>query len=268
VRIEDVDVPRARPGADDAILAALERLGFEWDGPVLRQSQRTPLYEEALARLRACQLAYPCTCTRAERAGDPIGPLGERIYPGTCSRGIPDAHAARRRALRMRVPASAIAFTDRLYGIQRQHLASDVGDFIIRRSDGLFAYQLAVVVDDAAQGITDVVRGADLLASTPRQILLQRALGAATPRYLHVPVAIDARGNKLSKQAGAQALPDAPVPALTAAWRFLEQPAPPDGLSTVAQFWSWATRNWRPARLPPVSMLPAPAAYNRAATSH
>ena len=140
--------------------------------------------------------------------------------------------------------------------------------FIVRRSDGLFAYQLAVVVDDAAQGITDVVRGADLLASTPRQIFLQRALGAPTPRYLHVPIAIDAQGDKLSKQTGAQPLPAAPVPTLLAAWRFLGQPAPHEMPSTVTQFWSWARNHWRPAQLPPLSMLPAPAAYNRASALH
>ena len=262
VRIEDVDIPRARPGAADAILATLERLGFEWDGPVWRQSARAPAHAEALERLREGGLVYPCACTRAERAGDPVGPIGERIYPGVCRDGIPAARAAlRRRALRVRVPASPIDFTDRLYGHRRQALEADVGDFTVRRSDGLCAYQLAVVVDDAAQAITDVVRGADLLASTPRQIFLQRALGLPTPRYLHVPVAIDVHGDKLSKQAGAQALAGAPVPALIAAWRFLEQAAPSETPGSVAEFWAWARTHWRPSRLPPVAMLPAPAAY-------
>jgi len=262
VRIEDVDTPRARPGAGDAILAALERLGFEWDGPVWRQSQREAAYVEALRALAAAGLAYPCACTRRERARDPIGRIGERIYPGTCRAGLDAQHRTRpRTAIRVRVPAAPIAFTDRLYGLQRQALGDDVGDFVVRRSDGLFAYQLAVVVDDAAQGITDVVRGADLLASTPRQIFLQRTLGVATPRYLHVPVAIDAHGAKLSKQTGARALASA-LPALEAAWRFLQQAAPPQMPSSVREFWAFAHAHWQPARLPPVAMLPAPAAYN------
>jgi glutamyl-Q tRNA(Asp) synthetase len=261
VRIEDVDTPRARQGAGDRILTTLERLGFEWDGPVWRQSDRTKAYAEALGCLAARDLIYACVCTRRERAGDPVSPLGERIYPGVCRNGIAASTRDRRRALRVRVPAATIAFTDRLYGELAQALARDVGDFVVRRSDGLFAYQLAVVVDDAAQAITDVVRGADLLASTPRQIFLQHALGVPTPRYLHVPVAIDAHGRKLSKQAGARALAGAPLDALCAAWRFLEQPAPRETPGSVAEFWSWAHAHWRPSRLPPAAMLPAPAAY-------
>ena len=258
VRIEDVDAPRARQGAADAVLATLERLGFEWDGPVWRQSERTHRYAEALDRLRARSLVYACACTRGERAGDPRGRIGERIYPGVCRGGIDSSRAKRsRHALRVQVPPRAITFVDRLHGVQRQMLADDVGDFVVRRSDGLFAYQLAVVVDDGAQAITDVVRGADLLASTPRQIFLQRALGLPTPRYLHVPVAIDAHGRKLSKQSGARALPQAPLPALLAAWSFLEQRAPADMPSSVPEFWSFARLHWRPALLPPVAMLPA-----------
>ena len=263
VRLEDVDVPRVRKSASEAILAALERLGFQWDGPVWRQSTRTSQYEEALDRLHNRGLVYPCACTRSERARDPIGPIGERIYPGICARGIGAHRAARAaRAMRLRVPSQPIAFTDRLQGVIEQSLARDVGDFVVRRSDGLFAYQLAVVVDDAAQRITDVVRGADLIASTPRQIFLQQALGLPVPRYLHVPVALDARGRKLSKQAGARALPDAPVAALCAAWRFLEQRAPDETPASATEFWTYARKWWRPARLPPVAMLPAPDAYN------
>jgi glutamyl-Q tRNA(Asp) synthetase len=262
VRIEDVDLPRARPGAIDAILFTLERLGFEWDVPVWRQSERTHAYEAALARLRADELVYACACTRAERAHDPAGPIGERVYPGTCRAGIAGQYVPRHCAMRVRVSGPAIAFCDRLHGQQTQMLPSDVGDFIVRRSDGLFAYQLAVVVDDAAQDVTDVVRGADLLQSTPRQIFLQRALGLPTPRYLHVAIAIDAHGSKLSKQAGSAALPRDRLHALMSAWRFLEQPAPPEMPLSVAAFWSWAHVHWRPARLPAASMLPAPAAYN------
>ena len=263
VRIEDIDVPRARPGAADAILRALERLGFEWDAPVWRQSQRSAAYEAALVVLGDAGLAYPCACVRRELAANPVGRIGERVYPGTCREGLAGERAARRRtSMRARVGAAPIAFRDRLYGRQEQRLAEDVGDFIIRRSDGVHAYQLAVVVDDAAQGITDVVRGADLLASTPRQIHLQRALGLPTPRYLHVPVAIDRRGAKLSKQAGAHPLPAAPLPALLAAWEFLGQSAPPDPPSSAREFWAWASTHWRPARLPPAPMLLAPPAYN------
>ena len=263
VRIEDVDVPRARKGAADTILATLERLGFAWEGRVWRQSMRTSHYEEALDRLDEAGLVYPCVCTRSERARDHVGPIGERIYPGACAHGIAPHRAGRNtRAMRVRVPSSPIAFTDRLQGMVEQSLARDVGDFVVRRSDGLFAYQLAVVVDDGAQRITDVVRGADLIASTPRQIFLQRALGLPMPRYLHVPVALDAHDRKLSKQAGARALPDAPVAALCAAWRFLEQRALDETPASTAEFWAFAREWWRPARLPPVAMLPAPDAYN------
>ena len=263
VRIEDVDVPRSRAGASDDILRTLERLGFEWDGPVWRQSQRLAAYEGALRMLDAAGLSYACACTRRELAHDPIGRIGERIYRGTCRNGLAGERGMRTRvAVRVRVPSTLIAFEDRLYGAQRQALDADVGDFIVRRSDGLFAYQLAVVVDDALQRVTDVVRGADLLASTPRQIFLQRALGLPTPRYLHVPVAIDTRGAKLSKQSGAQALPAASVAVLDAAWRFLEQAPASEPLASVREFWAHAIAHWRASRLPPVAMLPAPAAYN------
>jgi len=260
VRIEDVDVPRSAPGAADAILRTLARYGFRWDGPVERQSDRTPHYAAALEQLARAGLAYPCACTRRELDRAPHGAGGERVYPGTCRAGVPAALAARtQRAWRVRVDDAEVAFVDRLQGPQRQHLGADVGDFVVKRADGLFAYQLAVVVDDAAQQVTDVVRGADLLASTPRQIHLARLLGDAVPTYLHVPIAIDREGQKLSKQTRAPALPDEPVPALLAAWRFLDQPAPREALRDVAAFWQHALRAWSPARLPPVSMLPAPA---------
>ena len=152
-----------------------------------------------------------------------------------------------------------MSFVDRLQGPQRQRLADEVGDFVVKRADGLFAYQLAVVVDDAAQHVSDVVRGADLLASTPRQIHLAHLLGCPVPTYLHVPVAIDRDGQKLSKQTLAPALPDDPLPALLAAWRFLDQPSPPVAPRDAAGFWRHAIGAWTPARLPPVPMLPAPA---------
>jgi glutamyl-Q tRNA(Asp) synthetase len=260
VRIEDVDIPRSVPGAADDILRTLSRYGFAWDGPVERQSDRTPHYAAALRRLVDAGHAYPCACTRRELEGAPLGPGGERIYPGTCREGVPAALAPRpRRAFRVRVGDADVAFVDRLQGRQRQRLAIEVGDFVVKRADGLFAYQLAVVVDDAAQRVTDVVRGADLLASTPRQIHLARLLGCPVPTYLHVPVAIDREGQKLSKQTRAPALPDDPLPALRAAWRFLDQPSPAVAPRDVADFWRHAIGAWTPTRLPPVPMLPAPA---------
>ena len=259
VRIEDVDVPRVRPRAADAMLHTLERYGFEWDGPVLRQSTRADAYAAALAKLVTDGVAYPCACSRRELALHPLGPAGERVYAGTCRNGIVNAGAQRARvAMRARVPARPIAFTDRVFGRQLQRLATDVGDFIVRRSDGFFAYQLAVVVDDAAQAITDVVRGADLLGSTPRQIFLQHALGVATPRYLHVPVAVNAQGTKLSKETAAAALPASPLPALHAAWRFLGQRAPVEPATSVREFWSWAIAHWQVERIPRQPTLPLP----------
>jgi glutamyl-Q tRNA(Asp) synthetase len=268
VRIEDVDAPRARRGASSAILATLERYGFAWDGPVLRQSARTDRYAEALRRLAASGLAYPCACTRRELEAAAQGAGGERIYPGTCRDGIAPRLACRpQRSWRARVTGAAveasIAFRDRLLGAQMQDVAAGVGDFVVMRADGLFAYQLAVVVDDAEQGVNAVVRGADLLASTPRQIWLQRALGFPTPSYLHVPVAIDGGGRKLSKQTGAAPLPADPLPALLAAWRLLDQPelALGSAPSDAREFWAAAIPAWSPSRLPPVAMLPAPTAF-------
>ncbi|MEO8487103.1 MAG: tRNA glutamyl-Q(34) synthetase GluQRS [Betaproteobacteria bacterium] len=258
VRIEDVDEPRAVRGSEREILATLARYGFAPDGPVVRQSDRAAEYAKAWDALDAHGWTYPCACTRRDLDDAPLSAAGERVYPGTCADGIAGERERNpRRSLRVRVGDANVAFVDRLQGEQRQRLARDVGDFVVRRADGLCAYQLAVVVDDAAQEVTHVVRGADLLASTPRQIHLQRALGIPTPSYLHVPVAIAASGEKLSKQTLARALPSDPLPALVAAWRFLEQP-PPLALVTLADFWAHALRAWTPARLPPVRMLPAP----------
>jgi len=257
VRIEDVDAPRSRPGAEREILATLERYGMTWDGPIVRQTERTPAYDGALARLQAQGDVYACTCTRRELESAPLGAGGERVYPGTCRDGHRvDARSAQ--AIRVRVRDATIEFTDLLQGPQQQALASDVGDFVVRRADGLFAYQLAVVVDDADLGATTVVRGADLLSSTPRQIWLQQRLALPTPEYLHVPVAINAAGEKLSKQTDALALPDDPVPALMAAWRFLAQPLPDARPDNAAAFLRYATRAWSRHALPPVAMLLAP----------
>jgi len=259
VRIEDVDEPRSRKDAATAILAMLETYGFEWDGEVVLQSARTDLYEAALERLAADGRVYPCACTRKELESSAIGAGGERVYPGTCRAGVAPGSDARAR--RMRVTDEPVGFRDRLQSWQEQRLEIDIGDFIVKRADGMFAYQLAVVVDDADQAITHVVRGADLLASTPRQIWLQRALGLSTPSYLHHPVAILPSGEKLSKQTGAPPLPAAPLASLLRAWRFLAQLEPPEAPISVAEFWLWAKRHWEPAKLPPVAMLPgAPAA--------
>ena len=223
VRIEDVDAARTVPGAADDILRTLEAFGLEWDGEVAWQSRRTTLYEAALERLRAGGYVYRCRCSRKEIADSGLAGLEGAIYPGTCRRlGIPPGPGL---AERMIAAESPVAFVDRAIGTVSQNVARDIGDFVVKRRDGPFAYQLAVVVDDAEQGVTDVVRGADLLWSTPRQILLQRALGYPTPRYLHFPVVTNAAGEKLSKQTGAQALDPRQAPELLRhALAFLGQP--------------------------------------------
>jgi glutamyl-Q tRNA(Asp) synthetase len=267
LRIEDVDRPRSRPGAEAAILTTLEHYGFIWDGEVSRQSERGEFYAAALERLRASGHVYECACSRRELETAAMGPGGERIYPGTCRNGVPaDRRDRPARAWRVRVGSAHVEFDDRLQGPQAQDLARDVGDFVVRRADGLYAYQLAVVVDDALQEITHVVRGADLLASTPRQIHLQGLLGYPPLSYLHVPVAINAAGEKLSKRTGAAALPEDPLPALAAAWRVLGQRPPDEAHAPAcpADFWSWAIAAWDPARLPPAGMLPTPSPFEGA----
>jgi len=213
VRIEDVDGPRTEPGAEQAILKQLQSLGLESDAPPVRQSERGALYEAALARLREAGLAYPCGCTRREieaeldAMGMPAQRGAERIYPGTCRQGLQGRTA---RAWRLRCGNDQhpvdIEWHDRRLGPQRHDVTHGVGDFVLRRADGPWAYQLAVVVDDADQNVTHVVRGEDLADNTARQIHLQHALGAATPQYLHTPLVRDARGQKLSKSNGAPAL--------------------------------------------------------------
>jgi glutamyl-Q tRNA(Asp) synthetase len=256
VRIEDVDQTRSRPGAGDSILSTLEAYGFEWDGPVVRQSERGALYASALDDLVHRGMVFACACTRKELELAAPGKSGERVYPGTCRHGTPAGREGR--AMRVAVSDETVRFQDRLQGLQEQLLARDVGDFVLKRADGLFAYQLAVVVDDSVQGITDVVRGADLLTSTPRQIWLQRQLGYETPSYLHHPVALDARGSKLSKQTGANALDADPLPALREAWRFLDQEEPPSPSGSVDEFWRFAHGAWNSRKMPPVAMLAAP----------
>ncbi len=241
VRIEDLDAPRAQPGASEDILRCLERLGLHWDGSPVFQSRRSAAYRSALEKL-ASNL-YWCGCTRREIADSSLGLAadGARIYPGTCREGLAGRTA---RAQRVRVAAGSISFEDRVQGLQCQDLAREVGDFVLMRADGVVAYQLAVVVDDAEQGITHVVRGADLLDSTARQIHLQRLLGVPTPRYLHVPVAVDAAGDKLSKQTGAEGIDASNAgEMLGRALAFLGQPP--------ARTLDEAIRSWDPGRIPP-----------------
>jgi glutamyl-Q tRNA(Asp) synthetase len=232
VRIEDLDTPRAQAGATDDILRTLAGLGLEWDGTVAYQSQRLALYERALETL--CQYTYWCACSRREIADSSLGLAadGAQIYPGTCRDGIRSSRQPR--ALRMRA-SGLVTFEDRVQGGQQQLLERDLGDFVLRRADGPFAYQLAVVVDDADQGVTNVVRGADLLDSTPRQIYLQRLLGYPQPQYLHIPAAVNAAGEKLSKQTGALPIRNGKV-ALRHALRFLGQ-RETDDLSQAVKNW-------------------------------
>ncbi len=266
VRMEDVDQPRCRPEHASAILVTLEAFGFEWDGTVMYQSTRDEHYRAVFEQLRATGVVYPCGCTRSELAGAPAGVDGAPVYPGTCRTGLAPGRAAR--AWRLRLEGDT-GFDDILQGRQQQNLPRDVGDCVLLRADGLFAYQLAVVIDDADQGIDHVVRGADLIHSTPRQIYLQGLLGLPTPAYAHLPVAVDAAGEKLSKQTRAAPV-DArnPMPALFAAARFLGQ-NPPDELRRpdcrpasreavrpeaarrgCADFWAWARAHWNLNQVP------------------
>ena len=255
VRVEDLDRSRVRPGVEEIQLADLRSLGLDWDGPIVRQSERMALYEEAIAGLDADSLLYPCYCTRAEiraSASAPHGISAADRYPGTCRELTAKERAEREAsgrppALRVRADNARVAFEDRLLGFYE----SDVDDFVVRRNDGAPAYQLAVVVDDAAQGVGEVVRGADLLDSTPRQILLCRLLDLPSPRYAHVPLVLGPDGRRLAKRHGAVTLADRNAlgesPKEVLAWmaRSLdlaepgEMPAPEDLL-----------RRFDPARLP------------------
>lgn len=251
VRMEDLDPPREAPGAADDILYTLEAFGLRWDGAVMYQSRRADAYRQALERLAGFGLLFHCGCSRKDLQGIPV-------YPGTCrsrstSVSLPGA-------IRLRCETPPIGFTDLIQGALRQDIAAETGDFILRRADGPYAYQLAVVVDDAAQGITEVMRGCDLLPLTGAQIHLQRLLELPVPRHAHLPIAVNAQGEKLSKQTRALPVDKArPAPALWLALEFLGQ-APPRQLqrAPVAEILDWALHNWDMARIPAVGSRPSP----------
>ena len=246
LRIDDIDTPRVVPGATDAIIAALDVYGFSWDGPVVYQSQCLGLYQEALNQLKRLDRVYSCSCSRRDLVA------WGGIYPGFCRQGA--KRTGRAYSQRVRTDNNLLGFQDAIQGHFCQRLESEVGDFVIRRADGIYAYQLAVVVDDAEQGVTHIVRGGDLLDSTPRQLYLQTLLGWSQPDYLHLPVAINRQGHKLSKQTGAPALPTKdPGAPLVAALAFLGQ-SPPAGLANdrLDAIWQWAIANWRRSAIPTV----------------
>ena len=261
LRIEDLDPPREIAGATDSIIRTLEQLGMTWDGPISYQSQRSHLYVEALGQLWQQGSVYDCGCSRKEIAGTAVATRTGAVYPGTCRKGIAPGRSPR--SVRVRVDPVTSSVRDRLQAPLQQQLASEVGDFIVRRADRLFSYQIAVVVDDAAQQVSHVVRGADLLDSTPRQIYLQQLLGLPTPEYLHLPVAVDSKLAKLSKQTFARpVMPDDRHSAVINALRFLRQPLP-DSVHDASrdELWQWAIDHWDVTTLPACRTLAAPAEY-------
>jgi len=250
LRLDDLDRPRNQPGADDAIIRELVRLGLEWDATVLRQSGDETPYHAAARTLRERGAAFACCCSRRD--------LVHGIYPGRCRNGLPVG--ARERSLRLRVDDVPVAVDDAVQGPYSQRLRSELGDFVVMRADGIVAYHLATVVDDAAAGVTQVVRGADLLASTPRQIALQRALGLPTPAYAHLPVANNAEGRKLSKQSHAPATAGLDATGLwLSALAFLGHP-PPTALASapLKEVVDWALDHWRLERVPAISPAQGP----------
>lgn len=254
VRMEDLDPLRELPGTADHILATLKAFGLEWDEPVLYQSQRSHAYEQALQMLDT--RTYRCTCSRKEIADSAVQGIEGAVYPGTCRDDQHDPHKPG--AWRVRTDMQEIVFNDRLQGLQSQRLERDIGDFVLKRADGLYAYQLAVVVDDAYQNITHIVRGADLLASTPRQIYLQQLLKLPTPRYAHLPIVVNAQGEKLSKQTLATPLDAAlAAPLICRALAFLGQ-HPPGNLKQAStdEVWEWAIAHWQLDSVPHAHHLP------------
>ncbi|TWI03568.1 glutamyl-Q tRNA(Asp) synthetase [Luteimonas cucumeris] len=258
VRIEDIDPPREVAGAAASQLDTLAAFGLQSDAAIVRQSERSDLYQAALDRLLDSGQAFVCHCSRSDLADD-----------GGVHRACVATQARPDPAIRLRVaPGTVVAFEDGLQGTVRQDVAAEVGDFVLRRADGFWAYQLAVVVDDHAQGISDVVRGADLLDSTPRQILLQRALGLPTPRYAHLPLVLDGDGRKLSKSEAAWPVdPAAPLPALRAAWAMLGQAPMFDDIASVPILLETARLTFDPSRIPRVPALPLAALHNTHVTN-
>ena len=259
LRIEDVDTPRVVAGSAERILQDLDRLGLAWDGEIIWQSQRSGIYRQAFDRLAVAQRIFGCACSRREIGDSQLARDGSRRYPGTCRNGLPLGREAH--AWRVLTESGDICFDDALQGLQCEDVERDVGDFVLLRGDGVFSYQLAVVVDDEAQGVTDIVRGADLLDSTPRQIYLQRLLGYRVPRYLHLPVATNSDGEKLSKQtlARAAALSSASE-LLHASLVFLGQEPPLDAAGeSVQALLDWAIAHWDRRRIPATRTSLAPA---------
>ena len=246
LRIEDIDPPREQAGASESILHSLERYGFEWDGETIYQSRSAENHQLALDALHVNGHTYPCTCSRRSLAKLPKGPLGT-IYPGYCRSGCDAGDAA----VRVRTNDEPIEFKDALQGAFRHKLQSESGDFVIRRRDGLIAYQLAVVVDDELEGVSEVVRGIDLIDSTPRQIWLQRLLGYSVPAYMHIPVITHPNGDKLSKLTGAPGIADNAVAENLFKSLVALMQRPPADLRTasIKEIWQWATKNWRSDRL-------------------
>lgn len=254
IRIEDLDAPRTVPGAAGEILSTLEALGFCWDDEIIWQSHRHDAYLAALERLRDQGLLYDCACSRKEILASAPHPGEEGpVYPGTCRRGLPAGRTPR--ALRIRVPERTIGFDDGVFGWFEQNLARAVGDFVLRRADGLFAYQLAVIVDDAASGINQVVRGADLLASTPRQIFLLESLGLPIPAYWHLPLALNADGSKVSKRAGeTDKLLNCGGESVRKALEWLGQPVPKELYAAPAkELLAWGTAAFDAGRIPAIA---------------
>lgn len=251
VRMEDLDPPREMPGAASHILHTLEAFGFEWDGEVAYQSRRYALYEETLCRLKTAGLVYPCYCSRKDwQAGARRGADGF-VYNGRCRHpGQRPAPQGKQPAWRIRVPDRVIGFSDGIVGGYAQNLAGDIGDFVLLRADGYWAYQLAVVADDAEQGVTHIVRGQDLLVSTPRQIYLQQCLGVPTPQYAHLPLLTNAQGQKWSKQTLAPALDlNRREQLLRQVFRYLNLPEAPE-TDRPAELLDWAVAHWDMDKVP------------------
>jgi glutamyl-Q tRNA(Asp) synthetase len=261
LRIEDIDPPREVPGAADGIVRTLEAFGLEWDGPVTYQSRRSDRYEAGIERLERLGFIFGCACTRKEIPDNGLPGTGGAVYPGTCRRRLPPGRTAR--SLRVRVDDGTIGVQDRLQGHIRQSLPEEVGDFVVRRADGLIAYQLAVVVDDGEQRISHIVRGADLLDSTPRQIYLQRLLGLPEPDYLHLPVAVNGAGEKLAKQTQAREVrPEHAGRILQDVLRFLHQQLPESADdATPEELLQWAIVHWDVNSLPSGRTRSSPVQY-------